>query len=97
MFVIFFVLRLELETALTVASMQGSASIKVAILCRAGRHRSVAVAILLHGLLLRLGFRASLKHSNQRTWPGCKGLCFVCRKSPSEELIESLVKLWPPA
>ena len=90
-------LRLELETALHVAALNGATSIKIAILCKAGRHRSVAVAILLRELLVRIGFDASVKHSNQQTWPGCKGLCDVCQKPPSKELIDSLMKLWPPA
>jgi hypothetical protein len=95
-------IRFELEAALNaaVALHSGTSSTeravcKLAVICKAGRHRSVAVAELLHGVLTFLKFKSSLTHTNARYWPGCKGRCDECTAEIDKQFICQAVDMWP--
>jgi len=96
-------IRFELEAALNAAVSLHSetpstgcrAICKLAVICKAGRHRSVAVAELIHATLKCLKFKSSLTHTNARFWPGCKGRCNECTAEIDNELICQAVDMWP--
>eukprot|EP00927_Polykrikos_kofoidii_P051760 TRINITY_DN45556_c0_g1_i1.p1 TRINITY_DN45556_c0_g1~~TRINITY_DN45556_c0_g1_i1.p1 ORF type:complete len:558 (-),score=101.37 TRINITY_DN45556_c0_g1_i1:107-1780(-) len=66
--------------------------LRVAIYCKAGRHRSVAGAIILRHILHAEGWQCNrpLRHLSQKDWPKgmCKGNCDACR-SPTGEKLET--------
>jgi hypothetical protein len=67
----------------------------VALFCSHGKHRSVAVAVLVGAVLQREGFMVSVKHSNLHTAASkcVKGVCSECRTVPVG-LVEEVRDLW---
>ena len=60
----------------------------VALYCKSGKHRSVAVATCLeHILLTEEKFEAEVKHLSERGWGFriCRGTCAECRSDSDEE------------
>ena len=98
--------RFELEAALNSAvsfhsatsltsKVNGLAECKIAVVCKAGRHRSVAVSEILHAVLKYLKFDSFLTHANSKNWPGCKGCCKSCCAPIDLKLVEDAAQMWP--
>jgi len=87
------------EARVAARAAKGDASgvvptVTVALYCRAGKHRSVAAAIILVHILNAEGWECSApRHLSERRWSRycCKGVCRECT-DPSDELKNTLEK-----
>lgn len=76
-----------------------TASMSMAIYCKAGKHRSVAGATILEHCLREEGWDCSLRHLSQTQWNKkycCQGLCEECRNPPKEleDTLGTALRMW---
>lgn len=90
----------HLKDAIQRESSQGAPpTIKIAVYCRAGKHRSVAAALVLEFVLKQEGFEClETRHLSSRAWksPNCRGLCDECKSTPKplQDVLYETLDMW---
>jgi hypothetical protein len=72
--------------------LEKSDAVNVALVCRHGRHRSVAVAVVLHWMLDKMGKIVTTKHTSEgKYWKClCANSCKMCHWGPNSEVASEL-------
>ena len=65
----------------------------IAVYCNKGKHRSVAMVLLLHKILQRRSWEIGpVQHLSRGTWlHGCRGKCDECNQPPVDDLTQKAV------
>ena len=79
------------------AAEESEGEIALGIFCTSGRHRSVALSVILGGILRAEGFSTRTTHLSANRWRGCAGKgCDYCSRSDSkrDDAIQEAIRRW---
>ena len=90
---------LAVQQALRRVTSSRGTCLQIAVFCNAGRHRSVAGALILKHILTLEGWECPLlRHLSRAAWaPTCGGRCGECTSGPPESLrtaLDALYRVW---